>query len=151
MRLVSPRYTFITTGTNDTVWDLPASEAKERYRNIIRTVRRKGSAPVLTTVFPITMDPFPTDPQRRVGETNDAIIEVARETGVPVVNYWKAIDALPGKGVWDGLHLSYPPGNPMKASNFSKEGLGWGADTRNLLFLRALHQLDKMVARNSAR
>lgn len=143
MRLSRPRYTFITLGTNDAAWGLKASDTKTQLAKIVRRVRELGSAPVLTTITPITLTTSKTD----VGQVNDAIITLAKEMGVPLVNNWRALNALPDKGLIDGLHLSYYGADPLASTaDFSDKGLRYGANTRNLLFLRALAKLDTLTS-----
>lgn len=146
LRLARPRYTFITTGTNDWAWGLPIEGMQGRMVALVRAVRSLGSAPVLTTITSITYAPGLPDPDGYVARTNEAIIRAARLTGAPLINNWRALHSLPDQGLGDGLHFSYPGSDPMaRSAEFSSYGLRHGANVRNLLLLRALHRLDRLV------
>lgn len=85
------------------------------------------------------------DQEKYVADMNRAIIRAGKISGTPVVNTWKAVHSLPDEGLGDGLHLSYA-GDPLETTaDFSPSALLHGANTRNLLLLRALYKLDKLV------
>lgn len=142
LSLVEPKYVFITLGTNDPSWGIALAQTRGNLRSLISSVRAARSVPVLTTITPIALD----NRQTLVGPMNDMIVTLAQEQGVPLINTWRAISRLPAQGLEDGLHLSYYGEDPLVTTvDFSTRGLRFGANARNLLFLRALQRLDSLA------
>ena len=165
LRLVRPRFVFILAGTNDIGMDSslglsPGARAAERLRPLILQARSRGVVPVLTTIPPV----HPADPDRAelfedgVRRTNSKIFRLATELKVPLINLWRAMSA-PGminQGLSaDGLHLGvFGAGEIMPSldpdpsifslsTDFSSEALRYGANRRNLIFLKTLAVLDR--------
>ncbi len=118
-RLHNPAFVFITLET----WLDPATVNRyETYlRQIVEYVLARGSVPILLTK---------ADASEAVDGTlviNPAIVRVARDYDVPLINFWRAAQYLPNRGIdpeREGFHLS-PAGYNLK----------------NLLALRTLYLL----------
>jgi hypothetical protein len=122
-RLHNPAFVFITLET----WLDPATvDRYEAYlREIVEYVISRGSIPILLTKADSS--------ELGTGEhvINPAIVRVARDYDVPLVNFWRAAQYLPNYGIdptREGFHLS-PEGYALK----------------NTLALRALYQVWQAV------
>ncbi len=116
-RLNNPAFAFITLET----WlDLNTVDRYEAYlRQILDYVIARGTVPILLTK---------ADSAEVLNGNyviNPAIVRVARDYDIPVVNFWKAAQYLPNGGIdpaHEGFHLSQA-----------------GYDLKNTLALRALY------------
>ncbi len=122
-RLYNPAFVFINLET----WLDPATvDRYEAYlREILDYVIGRGSVPILLTKADAS--------ELGTGEhvINPAIVRVARDYDVPLVNFWRAAQYLPNYGIdatREGFHLS-PEGYALK----------------NTLALRALYQVWQAV------
>lgn len=122
-RLHNPAFVIITLET----WLDPATvDRYEAYlREIVDYVISRGSVPILLTKADSS--------ELGTGEhvINPAIVRVARDYDVPLVNFWRAAQYLPNYGIdpeREGFHLS-PEGYALK----------------NTLALRALYQVWQAV------
>ncbi|MEZ0397339.1 MAG: SGNH/GDSL hydrolase family protein, partial [Anaerolineales bacterium] len=127
-RLYNPAFVFINLET----WLDPATvDRYEAYlREILDYVISRGSIPILMTKADAS--------ELGTGEhvINPAIVRVAREYDVPLVNFWRAAQYLPNYGIdptREGFHLS-PEGYALK----------------NTLALRALYQVWQAVEAGGA-
>lgn len=145
MRITNARYVIIGGGTNDFGFGHPLDETKDRFSALIKAVRDANAIPVLQTIP--AMNVSPGDYERKVSLMNQYILELGEEKGVPVINFWRALKDLPNRGLKaDGLHLNHPEGKTVETSvDFSAAGLKYGANTRNLVLLRALYFLDSSL------
>jgi hypothetical protein len=116
-RLHNPAFVFITLEN----WRNP--DTIERYevylRDIVEYVIARGSVPILLTKADASEVP------ERIHIINPAIAKIAYEYDVPLVNFWRAAQSLPNRGIdpeREGFHLSQE-----------------GYNLKNLLSLRALH------------
>jgi hypothetical protein len=123
-RLNNPAYFFITLE----IWDNP--DTIERYevylRQILDYVIERGTIPILLT----KADAAEVDDGHHV--LNPAIVRVALEYDVPLVNFWKAAQYLDNIGIdpdRDGFHLSTE-----------------GYDLKSTLALRALYNIWQAVS-----
>jgi GDSL-like Lipase/Acylhydrolase family len=156
IRIDRPSFAVILLGTNDvTIGDLlgadPTPDFVRNMRIIVRTARRLGVVPILNTLPPRT------DTAQREALTehlNANLTALARAERAPLINLWRALDRLPHRGLWDGLHLSVSgwPGCPSPcdpnlcapncyAANFGPAGLMYGTDMRNLITLQTLRRV----------
>ncbi|MEW6094446.1 MAG: hypothetical protein AB1531_10840 [Chloroflexota bacterium] len=122
-RLNNPAYVFITLET----WlDQKTIDRYEAYlREILDYVIERGSVPILLT----KADAAEVDSGAHV--INPAIVRVARDYDVPVVNFWRAAQYIENAGIdpdRDGFHLSQE-----------------GYDLKNILALRALYTIWQAV------
>lgn len=127
-RLHNPAFVIITLET----WLDPATvDRYEAYlREIMEYVISRGSVPILLTKADSS--------ELGTGEhvINPAIVRVARDYDVPLVNFWRAAQYLPNYGIdpeREGFHLS-PEGYALK----------------NTLALRALYQVWQAVEAGEA-
>jgi MoaA/NifB/PqqE/SkfB family radical SAM enzyme len=89
---------FITLGSND-VYHMDTFE--KQMRAIIEFSIEKGVVPVLSTK---------ADNLEGDGSLNLTIAQLAREYGVPLWNYWLAVQPLPDQGLQDDqVHLTWGP------------------------------------------
>jgi lysophospholipase L1-like esterase len=118
-------------GAND-VWH--PEEFEPQMRKIIEFSIEKGVIPVLATK---------ADDQEGNGSINATIARLALEYKIPLWNYWKAVQALPDKGLQeDGVHLTWGANNfddPFAMEN------AW--PVRNLTALQVLQALLDKISR----
>jgi hypothetical protein len=122
-RLNNPAYVFITLET----WlDQKTIDRYEAYlREILDYVLERGSVPILLT----KADAAEVDSGAHV--INPAIVRVARDYDVPMVNFWRAAQYIENAGIdpdRDGFHLSQE-----------------GYDLKNILALRILYTIWQAV------
>jgi len=97
-RIHRPSVAFITLGSND-VYHMDTFE--KQMRAIIEFSIEKGVVPVLSTK---------ADNLEGDGSLNLTIAQLAREYGVPLWNYWLAVQPLPDQGLQDDqVHLTWGP------------------------------------------
>ncbi|MBK8293923.1 MAG: SGNH/GDSL hydrolase family protein [Solirubrobacterales bacterium] len=157
VRFTRPRYVFILAGTNDFGLDAsfglpPGRDVGSRLALVVKQARELGTVPVLSTI--------PPEETKKVGaaevnRANAAIAGMAHSEGVPLINLWRALDEpqMINHGLGsDGLHLGTKddsngvifPGPEVYADSvdFTPEGLRYGANRRNLIWLQTLKALD---------
>ncbi len=131
-RVVRPAIALILFGTND-VSKLDAARYRINMTLIVTQSLELGVIPVLSTVPPR---------MQFEGECNafNAILgEVAAQYNVPLSDYGAAMRALPNYGLSsDGVHPSWPDGDPANAADFTPEHLQSGYTMRNLMMIQAL-------------
>jgi hypothetical protein len=155
IRLMKPRYVFIMTGTNDPAWVRFSRTSYgldgyiQRLDKIIRKVKQKGAIPVLSTL-PRTNRLEEVENMsfyEWIAKANSRLRAYAKTQRLPLIDLWAAL-GRPGvinQGLAaDGLHLtSANKEDHLQGSvDFSNQGLGYGANTRNLLVLMMLRRLD---------
>ena len=97
-RLHDPSFAFIMLGTNDR-WHIDRFEPK--MRQLIELTIAEGIVPIIGT----KADNFEGDES-----INRIIARLALEYGVPLWNYWAAVQPLPNHGMdEDGVHLTWGP------------------------------------------
>jgi hypothetical protein len=130
-RVAKPSIAIIMFGTNDVTATEPA-DFEKYLREITKETLKQNIVPVLNT--------FPTRPENPAKSLllNQLVVKVARELDVPLINFNRAIEPLPNKGIdaKDSTHLSLPTSG--RADVFTKEGLLAGANLRNLITLQML-------------
>jgi LysM repeat protein/uncharacterized protein YraI len=129
-RLVRPSVAIILLGTND-VPSTPASQVERALRDVIEVSIELGVVPILTTLPPMHL----SGTEGRVEEFNTIIRSLGFEYGMPVVDYWSALQGVPNDGLaGDGVHPSVAPG----VADFTPDNLAYGMTVRNLVTLQAL-------------
>lgn len=164
---IRPRFAFLLLGTNDLEIDLffgitPGSQIESRLRPAIRSLLGRGVLPVLSTIPPV-LRTSPGDAANLaagVARTNAGIHKLARQWQLPMINLWRALrqPAMLNRGLaGDGLHLRLPgsggrsvalrpePTTFSDAVNFGNRALRFGANRRNLIWLRTLTRLDRVT------
>ena len=130
-RLVRPSVAIVMLGTND-VPSTPASQYERALRDVIEISIELGVVPILSTLPPMHRD----GTEGRVELFNNIIRGLGSEYGMPVVDYWAALQGVPNDGLaGDGVHPSIIlPG----VADFTPENLTYGITVRNLVTLQAL-------------
>lgn len=128
-RLQRPILAFIMLGSND-VWHLDTFEPQ--MRNIIELSIQNGVIPVLSTK---------ADNLEKDHAINQTIARLAQEYQIPLINYWRAVQDLPDKGLQeDGVHITWGP-NRFDDPQVMKAG--W--PVRNLVTLQTLDAIWQAV------
>ena len=163
LRVMRPRYVFVMTGSNDIGIDFrfgnePGFLIGARLGPVISEIRAAGSVPVLSTIPPIPKGPIGWQASMA---TNEEIWRLARQMQVPLINLWRGLTA-PGMinsgiepagrhlGVFrnkgDSPILAPHPTTYRDSVNFRPRALRYGANKRNLIWLKTLRRLDRIVA-----
>lgn len=133
-RITRPASALIMVGTNDAA-SLRLDQYDSNLRRIVELSLNMGVVPILSTL--------PPQPERAqtIDSFNMAIVRIAADYDVPLVNYWLALQGLPGGGLSsDGIHPSSPAG-AAGTTLFTPENLQYGYTVRNLMSLHALYYL----------
>jgi len=97
-RLNRPVMAFITIGSNDVFHQ---EKFEPQMRKIIEFSIEQGVIPILSTK---------ADNLEKDGSINATIASLAHEYGLPLWNYWRAVQPLPDHGLQeDGVHLTWGP------------------------------------------
>jgi len=129
-RLSKPAVAIIMFGTND-ITVLNPKEFDYYLRLVVHDTIDRGIIPLLST--------FPGDPyhEKQTYQFNQAIVQIARDYDIPVINLWLALQALPNQGLnYQSSYLSRT--FQTQVSYFTKRDLEYGYTLRNLLTLQAL-------------
>lgn len=143
-RTIRPSVALIMYGTNDV-----ESFDPETYRaNLSAIVERSlaaGVVPVLSTIPPRRDR---RRRERRVEAFNRRVISVARQYSVPLWNYWRSLEGprmvhtgIADDGIHPNLYGGCEPPLGCRAYDFSRRGLRYGYNQRNLGALRVLERL----------
>lgn len=166
LRIDRPSYAVVLYGTNDVtagvdIWHIDAlPEFLENMRRIIKVLSQRGVLPVLNTIPPRT------DGLAVAAETerfNVALYRLARRWHLPIINLWRAFHGLPNEGLAPGdVHPSFycpavyaglcNPGSnapACQAASFTRAGLKYGHDVRNLVTLETLARLRRVAQQHS--
>lgn len=142
---IHPAVALIMFGLTDIHW-INETQYEQALRQIIEISLDRGVIPVLTT--------FPTWSGENDGAVfnkrlrfNTTIVTLSGEYGVPLVNFWRAAQALPMSGLdGDLLHLSY---SGVVWTSFTGDEQVWGFTAWNLIMLQTLDVLRTNVLRES--
>lgn len=157
IRQILPRYTIVMTGSNDfgidrEVGGEPGTFTAPRMGLIAAQIRKAGSVPVFSTLPPIFTTSTPeVDEWGDVKKANEKIYEASQQLKVPLINLWSALteEQMIDHGLLaDGIHLSVlggfdSPDLIRNSVNLSDEGLRYGANRRNLIWIQTLAALDE--------
>jgi hypothetical protein len=130
-----PSVAFIMLGMHD-VHFLNAIQYETAMRQIIEISIENGVIPVLTT-FPI----WPSDDQRTEQRFafNNILLNLSREYGVPLMNFWKAANGVQHSGVGeDHVHVTERGDN---WTSFNGDENLYGMTMWNLVALQTLAQI----------
>jgi len=144
MSAISPRYALVHYGTNDMGMGTTYASAMpgfyEAYSGLVNQLMNLGVVPVLATISH-RRDRLSAD--HWVPTYNNVIRGVAQREQVPLVDWWLALDELPGKGLaGDGLHVEP---HPDGACLFTDDGLTHGYNVRNLLSVEAFDRVKRVA------
>lgn len=96
-RVNNPAFMIIVLGSNH--MGVPTSSHEEYLRDILDYAISEGIVPILATK---------ADNMEGDNSINEMIVKVAADYDLPVWNFWRAVQDLPGKGLTeDDFHLSY--------------------------------------------
>jgi hypothetical protein len=138
---VAPRYAVVMFGTNDVDYRRIDQFGSDLW-TIIDELIERGVIPVMSTIPPIEGRPRPA---ARVPLFNLVVRALAEGRRIPLIDLHRAMLALPDHGLRaDGVHLTAP--SARLACNFTRAGLRWGYDVRNLLTLDALDRTRRALA-----
>jgi len=146
LRLTQAGVALVMFGTNDLQAGIPPGQFAATMGRIVTELTDAGVIPILSTIPPRT------DRQRanaRVSAYNMAIVGVAEEHGVPLVNYWRMLyDAeTVHRGMeWDGIH----PNAAGYGGSLTDAGLRYGQNQRNLGVLTMLERVKRVVIEDGA-
>ena len=162
-----PRYAMVMLGTNDIGMDIafgiqPGSRIVSRLGGVVRALLARKVVPVLSTIPPIIRPDGTRQGEVTAGvaRSNAGIFELARKWHLPMINLWRALKepSMIDLGLaGDGLHLSVAgaggemvgvqPGTSTFADSvdFTAAGLRYGANRRNLIWLKTLARLDRVT------
>ena len=108
----------------------PAENFDRNLRQIVHETIQSGVVPILST-FPANLGMWDASV-----EYNQIVVQIALDYNVPLLNLWRALDAMPNHGVGDdGRHLSHPI---TTSGDLSGDNLRRGYPLRNLVTLQAL-------------
>jgi hypothetical protein len=135
-RLTRPSVALIMIGTNDITEGMETIHFRHSMEIIVQLSIYFGVIPVLSTI----PDNLSGDVDNtKVYEFNNVIRDVAAAYGVPLWDYWRALQALPNKGMaGDGIHPNYDTSDPYSTANFTGDHLYYGYNMRNLTALLTL-------------
>lgn len=162
---VRPRYALVMLGTNDLGMDIafgldPGSQIEKRLGGVLRALLARRVVPVLSTIPHVSL----TDPTSQpivdagVERSNAGIWRLARKFQLPMVNLWRAFrsPSVINSGLSvDGLHLRVKgnggamvgvnpdSGTLLDSVDFRPAALRFGANRRNLIWLKTLARLDR--------
>lgn len=137
-----PAVALIMLGANDARY-LTLDEFNRYMREIVEVTLAADIVPVLST-FTARTDQRWT----RSLAVNAAIVTIAREYDVPLVNLWRAARDLPSFGlIQDSTRLTHgwQPGDSVRVDLDAGQAAQWGHAMNNLLKLQALDKLRRAV------
>lgn len=134
-RVSRPAIAVIMLGTNDAASGTSLASYEKSMREVVEISAGYGVIPILTTIPPINRKT-----SFSVARYNQVIWRVVAEFEVPLIDYWAALQELPGYGLSsDGVHPWAPYSG---AADFSLKNLTTaGITVRNLLTLQALDEV----------
>jgi uncharacterized protein YraI len=135
-RLTRPSIALIMIGTNDVSAGMETIHFRHSMEMIVQITLHFGIIPVLSTIPDNLTNNRDTN---KAHEFNNVIRDVAAAYDVPLLDYWRAMRALPNYGLdRDGIHPSYDTSDRYSTANFTGEYLYYGYNMRNLTALLTL-------------
>lgn len=134
-RSINPSVAVIMFGQND--MRVLNSEQYDQYiRQIVETALMQNIIPVLTT---FTSDQADADLFPRSLRYNLIMVAIAREYGVPLINFWSAARILPRYGIGeDNAHLT---ASGTRVNFATGHEARYGVSLHNLLVLQTLNEI----------
>jgi uncharacterized protein YraI len=133
-RVTKPSVALIMIGTNDVYFGVDSATYRANLDTIVKTSINMGVIPVLSTIPDNLQDP---NLLTRIQEFNGIVASVASANGIPLWNYWQAMQGLNNHGLsGDGYHPSTSPTG--EAAVFTPDALQYGFNIRNLTALMVL-------------
>lgn len=142
-RAIDARYALAFFGGNDVQGRDPRTFG-ERMERVLELLSARGVVPILGAVMPRGDNPVMDEMARRYNRTTRAL---ARAWGLPYVDFYAAVDGLPGRGLaGDGVHPNVLlVGGRSRACDLTEEGLERGQNQRNLRTLEVLDRLRRAL------
>ncbi len=132
-RLHRPMYAIIAFGTNDASGNVDFDKA---MRRVIDMTIGNGTIPILATK---------ADNAEGDNSFNRTIVALAYEYGLPVWNYWAAVQPLPNHGLKDAEHMQHLSEGKLGLFNFTSDNLQYGWPVRNLTALQVLDTVHRLI------
>jgi len=148
LKRLNPEVALILWGTNDTYQGPQPPEYTENLRQIVRKCLDNGTVPILYTIPPKGDQAGNEKETARVESFVEAARTVARESRIPLVDFYREMLARQPTDfaktlLGDNLHPSYPA---EYQRDFGDEALKHSGYTlRNYLTLRAYHEVYREV------
>jgi hypothetical protein len=131
-----PSIVFIVVGRNDVLGGTPVDQFQNAVAGIVQQTIQFGAIPVLTTI-PGDLHSVPA-----LEGYDAAIVTVADQYHVPLLNVWRRVDQSAPGGVDASLQLTTSgAGDQLTQDQLST----YGVPNRNLIVLRILRQLQSNV------
>ena len=142
LRRRRPSVAIIMFGANDVRY-LTAEQYADAMRQIVRLSLDQGTIPVLNTFAWCAGNML----EDKALELNAITVNLAVEYDVPLINFWRAAQALPDCGLITETHLTSagPPGGAPFVGFANGEERQAGYSLRNLLTLQMLDLLRQTV------
>ncbi len=139
---IDPAYAVVMLGTNDTYEQGVA--ILDRYLRLgVDQLLAAGVVPLLSTIPPRGDK---ADANRLVPEMNAVVRAVAEERGVPMMDYWQTLAALPEYGLSaDGVHPQVYVSGGARPCWLTDAALSEGVNQRNLITLEALDRARRVI------
>lgn len=133
-RLKKPAVALIMIGTNDVFYGVDSGAFRQNLARIVQISIDMGVIPILSTIPDVAVT---QDLNGRSIEFNTVIASVAAQYGVPLWDYWLAMQSAPNRGLsWDNYHPSLS--SIGDSWTFTPDGLRSGYAIRNLTALMVL-------------
>jgi hypothetical protein len=145
LAITKPAFVLVMAGTNDISAGVSLATFRQNLTQIAQTALNMGVVPVLSTIPDMLLA---AQLEARVPEINQAIEDVGESLQVPVWNYWRAMQRLPGLGISaDRIH---PSAAPSGGGDLSEAGLQYGYNVRNLTALQTLDKLKRILLKGES-
>lgn len=143
LRQTRPRFATLMFGTNDMQNGRPWVFARRMWRVVDRLIEN-GTIPIMSSILPRDDD---ADRDKQVPLYSMIARALAESRLLPFIDYRREMEQLPGRGLArDGLHANVLVENGRAhACDFTDEGLRYGHNVRNLLHIRMLDRLRRVV------
>ena len=142
--LIHPSIALIMYGTND-VESFGPDAFEANLGAVVLHTQAAGVVPVVSTIPPRTDS---RERNRRVLAFNRVVLRVARDFRIPLWNYWRSLQGermidrgMAEDGVHPNLYGGCEPPLGCRPADFTRRGLRYGYNQRNLGALRVLDRL----------
>jgi hypothetical protein len=140
-RLLKPSISLITIGLMDVRYKNPPDLFRSNIERLVQTSIEQGIIPVLTNI--VVMPDQTTLSFDVAMQTDNALLDVADQYQIPLINLWRAAQPLPNFGIGpDHTHMRHVVGS---FCNFTGAEQTIGGTLRNLLTLESLDELRRNV------
>jgi hypothetical protein len=130
-RVHNPSIAVIMFGTQDVLLMTP-EQFDTALREVVQQTIDANIVPILSA-FPSNVDMWD-----KTLQYNKIVINIALDFDIPLINLWLALESLPGHGLQDSNHLSFPL---TTAGDLTPPNLTTGFAMRNLVTLQTLNNV----------